>query len=158
MCNLVVYEIRPIELGDVQDVLRIEVECFKQPWNRADFTYIAENGGVIDERFGKLWMLVVEFNDVIIAYIVWRYYSSENIGHLLNIAVTEDYRRKGIAKQLVAEMISSLKNTKASSCFLEVRESNEVAQSFYKEMGMTSIHRREGYYGDEDAIIFRIKL
>jgi ribosomal-protein-alanine N-acetyltransferase len=156
--KLVEYEVRPIELGDVQEVFRIEVECFTQPWDSSDFTYIAECGGEVSQRFGKIRMQVVEYNTSIIAYIVWRLYFPDNIGHLLNIAVTEEHRRKGIARHLVSLMFSSLKQEGATSCFLEVRENNSIAQTFYKEMGMTSIHRRKGYYGDEDAIIFRIEF
>jgi ribosomal-protein-alanine N-acetyltransferase len=142
--------------SDVSEVLRIEIDCFKYPWDHSTFKFLADNHGLILERDEETHMLVVTAHSIIVAYVVWKYNLHTKVGHLLNIAVDKEHRRKGIARSLIRRMFSSLIDADANACFLEVRESNIGAQEFYKEMKMTPINRRKHYYVDEDAIIFQI--
>ena len=61
---------------------------------------------------------------------------------ILNLAVTPDSRRKGVARALLASVLDAFRG----SVFLEVRESNEIAQAFYKSLGFKELSRRRGYY------------
>ena len=61
---------------------------------------------------------------------------------ILNLAVTPDSRRKGVARALLGSALESFHG----SVFLEVRESNGVAQAFYKSLGFKELSRRQGYY------------
>ena len=149
------YETRPILMKDLRDIVRIENECFIHPWNPSIFMFLAENQGHVLDHDGKTSMLVVADDGIIVAYVVWKYNLLERKGHLLNIAVDQGHRRKGIARSLLNHVFSSLIDANAALCNLEVRESNASAQSFYREMGMTPIKRNIHYYGDEDAIIYQ---
>lgn len=148
-------ETRPLLMKDVGDVVKIENECFKQPWDQSYFIFLAKNEGQVLDEIGETCMLVVEDACIIVAYVVWRYYPHEKIGHLLNLAVDQKHRKKGIARSLMNHVFSSLIDAKATLCNLEVRESNTGAQVFYRKMGMTPIKRHIHYYGDEDAIIYQ---
>ena len=152
------YKTRQFLHRDIKEVLKIEEACFPKPWNQDAFRYLANSNGIVLESFGETRMLVVEYDHSVVGYIVWRFYQKNRMGHLLNIAVDVSHRRKGIARSLMNEMFAVLKDANASSCFLEVRETNKDAREFYEEMGMTPITRRIHYYDDEDAIIYQIIL
>ena len=70
---------------------------------------------------------------------------------ILNLAVTPDSRRKGVARALLASVLDAFHG----SVFLEVRESNGIAQEFYKSLGFKELSRRQGYYNSppESAIV-----
>ena len=75
---------------------------------------------------------------------------------ILKIAVAPEFRRRGIARELLARIADDARNLGAQSCSLEVRASNEGAQAFYAELGLSSIGKRPRYYSDrEDAVIMQ---
>jgi ribosomal-protein-alanine N-acetyltransferase len=61
---------------------------------------------------------------------------------ILNLAVAPDSRRKGVARALLACVLEAFRG----SVFLEVRESNGIAQAFYKSLGFKELSLRKGYY------------
>lgn len=81
--------------------------------------------------------------------------------HLANIAVREAYRRRGIGGLLVSSAIELAVERNAQFVTLEVRASNEAAQTLYEKYGFTRVAIRHGYYTDkkqsegivEDAVI-----
>lgn len=79
-------------------------------------------------------------------------------GELFQIAVLEEYRRQGIAQQLLSALHEKLKEKGAVCCFLEVRSRNAAAVSLYEKNGYQRIAVRRGYYGDDDALIYRREL
>lgn len=79
---------------------------------------------------------------------------------LYNIAVKEEYRRKGIARKLLSECLRQCQGMGVNGIFLEVRESNIPALNFYDKMGFIKIGKRKGYYSNpsEDAVIMKKTL
>jgi ribosomal-protein-alanine N-acetyltransferase len=80
---------------------------------------------------------------------------------ILNLAVSPDRRRRGVARSLLAFVIAELRRLEAESIFLEVRESNAPARALYEDEGFTNAGRRRWYYRSppEDALVlcFRLK-
>ena len=72
---------------------------------------------------------------------------------ILNLAVAPDFRRQGVARALLDNAFNGFRG----AVFLEVRESNEVAQEFYKSLGFKGVSKRAGYYGSppESAIVMK---
>ena len=70
-----------------------------------------------------------------------------DIIEIYNLCVDERYRRRHIASNLLLHAFETLD---AKSSILEVRASNKLG---YKE-----IHRRKGYYQNEDAIVLEKKF
>ena len=72
---------------------------------------------------------------------------------ILNLAVAPDFRRRGVARALLASAFEGFRG----GVFLEVRESNGVAQEFYKSLGFKELSRRAGYYDSppETAIVMK---
>ncbi len=75
--------------------------------------------------------------------------------HITNIAVRQEYRRKGIGELLLIATVDLAQKLKANGMTLEVRVSNIVAQNLYSKYGFEQAGIRRGYYLDnkEDAII-----
>lgn len=78
---------------------------------------------------------------------------------ILKIGVSPQWRRHGIARKLLARVAEDARDLGAQSCSLEVRVSNEGAQRFYEQAGLTALGKRPRYYSDgEDALIMSGKL
>ena len=76
---------------------------------------------------------------------------------MMNLAVAVDYRRRGIAEQLVHTLIDNLKSQDVTCLTLEVRASNQPAIKLYEKIGFSQVGRRPNYYHNpkEDALIMR---
>ncbi len=67
-------------------------------------------------------------------------------GEILTLAIHPDYRRNGLATQLVNAFIESEIPHKLESIFLEVMLTNQAAIHLYTALGFTVISTRPGYY------------
>ena len=76
---------------------------------------------------------------------------------MMNIAVHPDYRKQGIATNLINILVKELTQRGSHSLMLEVRASNEGAISVYKSLNFSEVGRRKNYYRNpkEDALIMR---
>ena len=79
---------------------------------------------------------------------------------LENIVVAADAQRKGVGRSLLRALIKHGVHTNSDAVFLEVRESNLPARSFYENAGFEQIGSRKSYYQNplEDAILYRLDL
>ena len=69
-------------------------------------------------------------------------------GHILTLDVAPSHRRRGIARKLLEELETLMRQKGIVECRLEVREGNEAAINLYLKLGYTKISRLERYYGD----------
>lgn len=126
------------------DILSVERECFSLPWSEEMFK---------EEISGKFsHYYVVEEDAKALAYMgMW---SLSGEGHITNVAVAKDSRRKGYAKALIAHFIEIAKKEDLEFMTLEVRASNEPAISLYKSFGFVQVGTRKNYYENkEDAYL-----
>ncbi len=70
---------------------------------------------------------------------------------ILKVAVAPEWRRHGIARELIARIAEDARNLGAETCSLEVRESNENAQEFYRAAGLEGVGVRPRYYSDGEG-------
>jgi [ribosomal protein S18]-alanine N-acetyltransferase len=79
---------------------------------------------------------------------------------LLNLAVGPNWRRRGYASGLLGAAIDECRKHRFESVYLEVRESNERALSFYKKHGFSPSGRRPNYYRNpvEAAVTMSLSL
>ncbi|MFC3931310.1 ribosomal protein S18-alanine N-acetyltransferase [Streptococcus dentapri] len=71
---------------------------------------------------------------------------------LTNIAVLKSHQEQGIGARLMSHL-----DTVDLPIFLEVRASNQAAQTLYEKFGFSTIGKRSNYYHDptEDALIMK---
>lgn len=96
--------------------------------------------------------------DNLAGYIVARLSAGEL--HINNVAVRDEYRRRGIGSALVNRILEEGRQAHASAALLEVRAGNSVAQALYERCGFGVIAQRRNYYAEptEDALIMSAPL
>ncbi|HEY6119194.1 MAG TPA: ribosomal protein S18-alanine N-acetyltransferase [Pyrinomonadaceae bacterium] len=94
----------------------------------------------------------------IVGYIVARVMAGEV--HINNVAVRENFRRKGLGCILLNQIIQAARENGATVAFLEVRIGNVAAQALYEKCGFKSVARRPNYYSSpvEDALVMSFLL
>jgi ribosomal-protein-alanine N-acetyltransferase len=103
-------------------------------------------------------MDVIEKNAKVIGYAVWETDTRLSQGHILNLAIQEDERRKGKGSMLLSSILGHLRASNIRTCHLEVRESNVAARVLYELNGFVASTKISGYYFDEDAIVYSLSL
>ncbi|CAN5652674.1 ribosomal protein S18-alanine N-acetyltransferase [soil metagenome] len=143
--------IRAAAGADLADVAAIELACFSSdPWPRESFEAFLGRAGVTfivaedSSRGGR-----------IAGYAVLIRAADE--AELLNLAVPEDSRRRGLGSALVRRILESAAEQGVAAVYLEVRESNAAARRLYESLGFAEVGRRRRYYQRpvEDALILR---
>ena len=138
--------IRSMLTSDLSEVLDIELRSYGYPWSERIF---------IDCMSAGYYCRVVERNDVVRAYGIMSVGAGE--AHMLNLCADPDYRRTGLARQLLVYLIRLARSQGADTMYLEVRPSNIAAINLYQSMGFNEIHIRPDYYpapdGREDALV-----
>ena len=128
----------------VSAVTELEKQNFSLPWDEASVRSELTNQLA-------LWLVAVEDGQVV------GYVGSQTVmqeADMMNIAVADSHRRRGIARALVEELIRLLD---AYQLTLEVRASNVPAIALYESMGFQQVGLRKNYYKmpKEDALILR---
>ena len=86
-------------------------------------------------------------------FIVYQY--SSDGSELFYIHIFSAYRGKKKAKILMENYINLIRSKGIGKIFLEVRETNIVAQNLYKAYGFSLLNKRKKYYKDgETALVF----
>jgi ribosomal-protein-alanine N-acetyltransferase len=95
--------------------------------------------------------LAAEDETGLVGYLVCARY--DEVWHLMNVAVTTEHRRRGVASELLDRLFEEAGSN--SRFTLEVRVSNLPAIAMYERLGFRSAGRRRSYYHDngEDALI-----
>jgi len=143
--------IRSMTVGDLDQVMLLELACFSVPWTKDAFLSEIEKNQLAH-------YIVIEENDKIIGYGgVW-YIMDE--GHITNVAIHPEHRKKGLGKILVDGMMDAAKKADINHMTLEVRKSNIPAIKLYERMGFDVAGIRPKYYTDnnEDALIMWVEL
>ncbi len=69
-------------------------------------------------------------------------------GHLVSIAVSQEYRKRGIAKALLSNSMVAIKKYKIQEYVLEVRVSNYNAIKLYEQFKFRVVNIKKKYYRD----------
>ncbi|WP_084151593.1 ribosomal protein S18-alanine N-acetyltransferase [Thiomicrorhabdus sp. Milos-T2] len=127
--------LRPMDESDLSQVYEIELKSYDYPWSFNGFEKALDQG---------LNYVFCDSEDNILGYCCILPVLDE--ANILNICVSPEFQRRGIAKKAFLKILSTLKASNYKMVFLEVRESNTPAQILYRALGFTEDGVRKGYY------------
>ena len=139
--------IESMTAAHVSQIAELEKLCFSDPWSEKS----------IETELScrlSVWLVALEGEQVV------GYVGSQTVideSDMMNIAVHPDFRRRGIAEALVAELEAALRRRGSRALTLEVRDSNAPAIALYEKLGFAQVGLRKNYYRNpkEDARILR---
>ncbi|HJJ28916.1 MAG TPA: ribosomal protein S18-alanine N-acetyltransferase [Methanocorpusculum sp.] len=140
--------IRRATVEDIPDIYRIELMCFKDPW---DYKAMLEMMTVFLTSF-----YVAEANGRLVGFSAGAIEETDNekYGHICNLAVVPEMRTLGIGRLLLRRLERDFFLEACTACSLEVRKSNVSAHGFYEKIGYEDVIVFGGYYADgEDAVV-----
>jgi ribosomal-protein-alanine N-acetyltransferase len=151
--------IRPLNWGDLDRIMEIELAAYPVPWTRGIFSDCIRVGY-------DCWGL--QLGQRLLAYSIQT--SAAGEAHLLNLCVEPGWQRRGFGGLLLENAVRVACSRGCSSMFLEVRPSNRAGIALYEHRGFVLIGRRPGYYSAlpghgpegsgnrEDALVMRLEL
>ncbi|MBO5223309.1 MAG: ribosomal protein S18-alanine N-acetyltransferase [Clostridia bacterium] len=133
---------------DMKAVAEMEEKYIECPWS--------EN--TLLESFGQdsYVFIKAEEDGILVGYGSVQIILDE--GNINNIAVSENFRNRGIASGILNNIISCCKDRGVTVMFLEVNEHNVGAIALYTKFGFGKIGERKNYYKSGNAIIMSLKL
>jgi [ribosomal protein S18]-alanine N-acetyltransferase len=136
-------KVRRLAYSDLPAVIAIERRSFPTPWSLAMFVLeLSKPSGIC---------LAAHSGEELLGYVICSRY--DQVWHLMNIAVSPDHRRDGVAAKLMRRLFEDARGVLPFT--LEVRVSNHGAIEMYERFGFRSAGVRPRYYHDngEDALI-----
>lgn len=131
--------------ADISTVAAMELKYIDCPYSEKVLSEFLDEENTIAYKYRK--------NDVLVGYISGQTVLDEcNVN---NVVVDENYRRQGIASELLTAFINECRNRKVNFVFLEVATTNEAAKSLYQKFGFEPLFIRKNYYKDKDAAVMR---
>lgn len=133
MSELTVMKMLPEQIEQVAD---IDKACFSSAWSAESISQDLENG--MNHYF------VAMLDGTVIGFAVLNAVIDQ--GDLDRIAVLPEYRRRGVAENLLFAVLNECRRLELAAIFLEVRKSNAAAISLYRKCGFSAIGSRKNYY------------
>jgi len=142
---------REMTTEDVPAIMEIEKVVYTHPWTEGIFNDCIRVGY-------NCW--VYEEQDELLAYGLVSV--AVNEAHILNICVSPEAQGHGLGKRMLHKLMQLAADRQGNSIFLEVRESNLIAQNLYDQEGFNRVGLRKNYYpaedGREDALVYAKEL
>ena len=146
--------------ADAMDIIRIKgdspSECFEK-MSDLDKACFGDDGWSAQSFFAEVCqpdgIVLAAYCDNVFAGLFVGFTASDT-GEVLSVAVSPEFRGKGIAKALLSEFFSLIPD-ETETIALEVRQSNTAAISLYESFGFEKAGVRKRFYRDpvEDADI-----
>lgn len=133
---------RDANVDDAADLAAMRAACFDKTWEVKEFTELLKKPDMI--------CLIIPQT----AYAIAQCIPPE--AELITIAVVPEFRRQGIAENLLQQIWQTLQDRDIHLLHLEVNEKLAAARALYEKLGFTAVGRRADYYGPgQDAILMR---
>ncbi len=127
----------PLGAGDAEEAAALHARCFDDPWSAKTLAAGLSAHGAIGLAMRKV-------GGGLIAFALAQHAFDE--ADIQTLAVDPDYRRQGIAGDLLARLLARLDEAGVRRAFLEVAEDNPAGLALYSRAGFSEIGRRRGYY------------
>lgn len=145
------YDIVPMTSEHLDQVADIERLCFSDPWSRRMLSEHLENECAAT-------LVALGADGTVLGYAGLLVVLDE--GYITNVAVRPEYRRQGIASELLEVFRRFGEGNHMAFLTLEVRASNTAARALYQKHGYAEVGCRKNYYEHprEDAIIMTLEF
>ena len=144
--------IAPLDSDQLEALAAIEKSDGDAGWSRAQFE--KELSG----EFRRFFVAVESPSPEILGY--GGYWKAGPEAQITNLVVRKEFRCRGIGKRLLEFILDCARSETCDICTLEVRQSNQHAQSLYKNLGFKTKATRAKIYQNpvEDAILMEKQL
>ena len=137
--------LRAMQDKDLRAVFKLEKLCQARPWPNWYFRK--------QLRTASCW--VFEHHGMVIGFGIVT--MVKNWAHIMNMCIAPGYRRRGLGRRILLQLLHIARQQHASHAWLEVRPSNLAAISLYRKLGFRKIQIRQSYYitpaGRENAFV-----
>jgi ribosomal-protein-alanine N-acetyltransferase len=150
------WNIEPATAESLKDILKIEEACFSAPWTRKMLDAELSGNPFAHFLLARQWREAETEVGSIVGYLCYWIVFEEV--RLMNLAVIESMRHRGIAKSLVMTALQTGLSQSAHRAVLEVRASNRPGRNLYHGLGFRDIAVRPKYYSNplEDAVLMEL--
>ena len=145
------YLIRPLTDKHLDEVLRLNVRCFRNGENYTKHTF----NYLLGETRNLSYRVVTSTGEMV--GFIFVLVNEDGSAHLTTIGVAPEHRRRQLANRLLAHVEESLRRRSILTVVLEVRISNTVAQDLYRNLGYTVVQRLIKYYNNGEDCYLMIK-
>jgi len=144
---------RPYHPDDFTQLYAVEEICFQPPF-RFSRTYMRQ---VFASPAAATWMAEENRTIAGFAIVEWLTESDETTAYIQTIEVLPEFRRKGVAVELMRRLEDSAGKADAKLIWLHVDAENTAAQRLYEAHGYTQKGREENYYPRSRAALIYAK-
>ncbi len=144
-----VYETRLLTDKQLEEVLKLNLRCFKagENYTRYTFSYLLGEPKSLGYR-------IVTPNGQMAAFIFVMTNTEDGTGHITTIGVAPEHRRRGLANKLLNHAEEALRKRGVRVIMLEVRVGNRGAQNLYRAFDYAIVQRLPKYYNNgEDGFL-----
>jgi len=128
-------EIAPLLWSDLVEVVAIDATSDPAPWSLALFEQSLQVGHLGHKALCAGQMVGYSLTQLV-----------QDEAELLRIAVLADFRRAGLGRALLSEVIAVAIDAGCRRLLLEVRSGNQAAIALYQQAGFRTVGQRRGYY------------
>ena len=145
------YSIHPLTDKNLNEVLRLNVRCFRNGENYTKHTF----NYLLGEPRNLSYRIVTSGGEM--AGFVFVLVNEDGSAHLTTIGVAPEHRRRNLAKRLLRHVEDALRTREVFTIVLEVRVSNTSAQDLYRAAGYSVVQRLTKYYNNGEDCYLMIK-
>jgi len=124
-----------------ETLTRIHAEAFANYWNPSDFNDFF--------AVASTFALLAEIDNAPAGMVVLRVLGEQ--ADIMTIATRPNFRRRGLARELMNQAIQMAREIDADAMFLDVEDGNIAALQLYKSLGFANLSRRKLYYRQKDG-------
>lgn len=144
---------RPYQPDDFDRLYAVEEACFVPPF-RFSRSYMRQ---IVASRNAATWMAEKDGTIAGFAIVEWSVESNEPTAYIQTIEVLPEFRRMGVAAELMRRLEDSALKAGAKLIWLHVDAENTAAQGLYERHGYTRQGREENYYPRSRAALIYVK-
>jgi ribosomal-protein-alanine N-acetyltransferase len=143
-------QVRWMVRRDFAQVLAIEESCFEFPWTEQEFRQCLQQPNCLG--------MVAEHEGQVVGFVV--YETPKNRIFITNIAVSPEFQRHSIARQMIFKLVSKMIYQQRHKIAIEIRETNLTALLCFRSLGFKAATILKNFYENqsEDAYVLQYRL